>query len=65
MSGLFGSTPKVQPQVIETTPVVIDNSKQTQAMERARKKRRGSANQMIAGNTALSGNQVRKTSLGE
>ena len=64
MSSLF-STPKVQPQVIETTPTVIDNSEQTQAMERARKKRRGSAMQMIAGNTSLSGNSVRKTTLGE
>ena len=64
MGSLF-STPKIQPQVIETEPTVIDNSEQTQAMERARKKRRGAANSMIAGNTSLSGNSVRKTTLGE
>lgn len=65
MSGLFGSTPKVQPQVIETKPTVIDNSEQTQKLEQARKRRRGPASQFIAGNTSLSGNSVRKTSLGE
>lgn len=65
MAGLFGGTPKVQPQVIETTPVVIDNSEQTKRLEEARKKRRGAASQFISGNTALSGNSVRKTTLGE
>lgn len=64
MSSLF-STPKVQPQVVKTEPVVIDNSEATQQLEQARKKRRGSAMQMIAGNTSLSGNSVRKTTLGE
>ena len=65
MSGLFGGTPKVQPQVIETTPTVINNSEQTKKLEQARKKRRGSASSFIAGNTSLSGNTVRKTTLGE
>lgn len=65
MSSLFGS-PKAAPQVIEQPePVVIDNSEQTQKMEQARKKRRGAAMQFIAGNTSLSGNNVRKTALGE
>ena len=64
MSGMF-SKPKVKPQVIETQPVVIDNSKQTQQMEQARKKRRGAGMSFIAGNASLSGNQVRKTTLGE
>lgn len=64
MSGLF-SSPKVQPQTIETTPTVIDNSKKTREMEQARKKRRGIATQFVQGNTALSGNSVRKTLLGE
>lgn len=60
------STPKVStPQVIETTPTVIDNSKQTQALEQARKKRKGAASQLIAGDKALSGNAVRKKTLGE
>lgn len=63
--GSFFSSPKA-PQVIEQPePVVIDNSEQTQKMEQARKKRRGAAMNMIAGNTSLSGNNVRKTSLGE
>ena len=65
MSGLFGGTHKVQPQVIETTPTVINNSEQTKKLEQARKKRRGSASSFIAGNTSLSGNSVRKTTLGE
>lgn len=64
MSSVF-SQPKVKPQTVETTPVVIDNSEQTKQMEQARKKRRGAAMSFIAGNTSLSGNQVRKTSLGE
>ena len=64
MSSLF-STPSVSTQVIETEPTVIDNSEQTQALERARKKRRGAASSLIAGNTSLSGNSVRKTTLGE
>lgn len=64
MSGLF-KQPKVKPQTIETEPVVIDNSEQTKQIEQARKKRRGAAMSFIAGNTSLSGNQVRKTTLGE
>lgn len=64
--GGFLSTPKAPtPQVVETEPVVIDNSESTQKLEQARKKRRGAAMQMIAGNTSLSGNNIRKTSLGE
>lgn len=65
MSGLFGGTPNVQPQVVETQPTVIDNSEQTKKLEMARKKRRGAASSFIAGNTSLSGNSVRKTTLGE
>lgn len=65
MSSLFSSEPKYQPQTIETKPIVIDNSEQTQKLEQARKKKRGSASQFIAGNTSLSGNSVRKTMLGE
>jgi hypothetical protein len=65
MAGLFGGTPKVQPQVIETTPTVINNSEQTKQLEQSRKKRRGAASSFIAGNTSLSGNSVRKTTLGE
>lgn len=65
MAGLFGGTPKVQPQVIETTPTVINNSEQTKKLEQSRKKRRGAASSFIAGNTSLSGNSVRKTTLGE
>lgn len=64
MSSIF-SKPKVTPQVVETTPTIIDNSEQTLKMEQARKKRKGAAMQMIAGNTSLSGNSVRKTTLGE
>ena len=65
MSSIF-STPKTpKPQVVETTPTVIDNSEQTLKMEQARKKRRGAAMQMISGNASLSGNEVRKTTLGE
>ena len=64
MSSLF-STPKAQPQVIETTPTVIGNSEQTQAMERARRKRRGSQSQVIAGNLSMTGNVLRKPTLGE
>ena len=65
MGAFFGSTPRVQPQVQDVAPVIIDNSEQTQKLEQARKKRRGAAMQMIAGNTSLSGNNIRKTSLGE
>lgn len=65
MSALF-SKPKALPQQVDTAqPVVIDNSKQTQELEQARRKRKGAAMQMIAGNTSLSGNSVRKTTLGE
>lgn len=64
MSSFF-SQPKVQPQVVKTEPVVIDNSEKTKQMEQARKKRRGAGASFIAGNTALSGNQVRKNTLGE
>ena len=64
MSSFF-STPKVQPQEIKTEPVVIDNSKATQQMEQARKKRRGAGMSFIRGNTSISGNAVRKTTLGE
>lgn len=65
MSALFSSTPKYEPQTIETRPVVVDNSEQTKKLEQARRKRRGAASQFIAGNTSLSGNSVRKTTLGE
>lgn len=64
MSSLF-SQPKVRPQEIKTEPVIIDNSKKTREMEQGRKKRRGAAMSFIAGNTSLSGNQVRKNTLGE
>lgn len=65
MSSVF-KQPKVKPQVIEETPpVVIDNSEKTKQMEQARKKRRGAGASFIAGNASLSGNQVRKTTLGE
>lgn len=64
MSSMF-KQPKVKPQVIEETPVVIDNSEKTKQMEQARKKRRGAGASFIAGNASLSGNQVRKTTLGE
>ena len=59
------SSPKVHKQEQTVQPVVIDNSEQTKKLEEARKKRRGAAMQMLAGNTSLSGNQVRKTALGE
>lgn len=64
MSSMF-STPKAQPQVIETTPTIIDTSKKTQELESKRKKRRGIASTFVAGNASLSGNSVRKTLLGE
>lgn len=64
MSSLF-SQPKVKPQEIKTEPVIIDNSEKTREMEQARKKRRGAAMSFIAGNASLSGNQVRKNTLGE
>lgn len=64
MSSVF-KTPKVQPQEQKIEPVVIDNSEKTKELENARKKRRGAAMSMIAGNTSLSGNSVRKTTLGE
>lgn len=59
------SKPKVQKQEPIVQPVVIDNSEATKKLEEGRKKRRGAAMQMLAGNTSLSGNQVRKTTLGE
>jgi len=64
MSSVF-KTPKVQPVEQKVEPVVIDNSEKTKELENARKKRRGAAMSMIAGNTSLSGNNVRKTTLGE
>lgn len=64
MSSMF-KQPKVRPQVVEEKPVVIDESEKTKQMEQARKKRRGAAMSFIAGNTSLSGNQVRKNTLGE
>ena len=64
MSSMF-KQPKVRAQEIKTEPVIIDNSEQTKQLEQARKKRRGAAMSFIAGNTSLSGNQVRKTTLGE
>lgn len=59
MSSIF-KTPKITPTEQKIEPVIIDNSKQTRELEEARKKRRGAAMQMIAGNTALG-----KTTLGE
>lgn len=59
------SSPKVHKQEPVVQPVVIDNSEQTKKLEESRKKRRGAAMNMLAGNTSLSGNQVRKTVLGE
>ena len=64
MSSVF-KTPKVQPVEQKVEPVVIDNSEKTKELENGRKKRRGAAMSMIAGNTSLSGNNVRKTTLGE
>ena len=64
MGSVF-KTPKVQPVEQKVEPVVIDNSEKTKELENARKKRRGAAMSMIAGNTSLSGNNVRKTTLGE
>lgn len=64
MSSMF-KQPKVKPQTIEEKPIIIDNSEKTKQMEQARKKRRGAGASFIAGNASLSGNQVRKTTLGE
>lgn len=64
MSSMF-KQPKVKPQTIEENPIIIDNSEKTKQMEQARKKRRGAGASFIAGNASLSGNQVRKTTLGE
>lgn len=64
MSSMF-KTPKVQPQEIKTEPVIIDNSKATKELEQSRKKRRGAAMSFITGNASVSGNDVRKTTLGE
>lgn len=64
MAGMF-SSPKASPQVIETTPTIIDNTKKTQELESKRRKKRGIGTQFVAGNTSLSGNSVRKTLLGE
>ena len=64
MSKMF-KTPKPKPVQQTVEPVVIDESEQTKQLEEARKKRRGAAMSFISGNTSLSGNQVRKTTLGE
>lgn len=57
--------PKATPVEQKIEPVIIDNSEQTRQLEEARKKRRGAAMSFISGNTSLSGNNVRKTTLGE
>lgn len=65
MSSVFSAPKQIQPVEEKVEPVIIDNSEKTQELEKARKKRRGAATNFIAGNTALSGNQVSKKTLGE
>lgn len=63
MSGVFSKSKTPELQQVEETPQVVDNSEKVREQERGRRKRRGVASQVLAGND-LSGVQTNKKTLG-